>query len=69
MAVPVMSQDIHWSQFNDNQLFQNPVMLAILIELSIYRVQRSMEKCPVPFSTTAISVDGKFKKFGIGVIF
>lgn len=24
MATPVMSQDIHWSQFNDNQLFQNP---------------------------------------------
>ena len=69
MAAPVMSQDIHWSQFNDNQLFQNPGHAGHFDGdyrfIGNYRDQ--WRSVTVPFSTTAISVDGKFKKFGIGV--
>lgn len=65
----VMSQDIHWSQFNDNQLFQNPGHAGHFDGdyrfIGNYRDQ--WRSVTVPFSTMAISVDGKFKNFGVGV--
>ena len=63
------AQDIHWSQFNDNQLFQNPGHAGHfdgdLRFIGNYRDQ--WRSVTVPFSTTAISIDGKFKKIGWGV--
>tara|TARA_Y100001978_G_scaffold203358_1_gene228593 strand:- start:4356 stop:5351 length:996 start_codon:yes stop_codon:yes gene_type:complete len=63
------AQDIHWSQFNDNQLFQNPGHAGHFDGdfrfIGNYRDQ--WRSVTVPFSTTAVSVDGKFKNFGWGV--
>ena len=42
-------------------------MQAILMEIIDFEITEINGNCCVPFSTTAISVDGKFKKFGIGV--
>lgn len=63
------AQDIHWSQFNDNQLFQNPGHAGHFDGdfrfIGNYRDQ--WRSVTVPFSTTAVSVDGKFKNFGWGI--
>ena len=62
-------QDIHWSQFNDNQLYQNPAHAGHFDGdvrfIANYRDQ--WRSVTVPFSTTAISVDTKYKKFGLGL--
>jgi type IX secretion system PorP/SprF family membrane protein len=62
-------QDIHWSQFNDNQLFQNPAHSGHFDGdyrfIGNYRDQ--WRSVTVPFSTTAISVDSKFKNIGFGI--
>lgn len=62
-------QDIHWSQFNDNQLYQNPAHAGHFDGdvrfIGNYRDQ--WRSVTVPFSTTAISVDTKFKKIGLGL--
>jgi type IX secretion system PorP/SprF family membrane protein len=67
----VGAQDIHWSQFSDNPLFQNPGQAGNFkgdIRLvGNYRDQ--WRAVTVPFQTTSVSVDGrldKFKKIGIG---
>jgi len=64
------NQDIHWSQFNDNQLFQNPAnagnFYGDLRIIGNYRDQwRSVS---VPFSTFSMSVDKQTKKLGYGIM-
>lgn len=64
-----IAQDIHWSQYNDNQLFQNPAHAGHFDGdyrfIGNYRDQ--WRSVTVPFSTMAISVDSKFKNIGFGL--
>ena len=62
-------QDIHWSQFNENQLFQNPGNAGHFVGdyrfIGNYRDQwRSVS---VPFTTFAVSADAHLKKLGLGL--
>ncbi len=67
------SQDIHWSQFNDNPIFQNPANSGYFNGdyrfVGNYRDQwRSVS---VPFSTFSLSADTKYKKnnnIGLGLL-
>lgn len=68
------SQDIHWSQFNDNPVFQNPGNVGHfngdLRFVGNYRDQ--WRSVTVPFSTISFSVDGNLynnKKVGYGLLF
>lgn len=63
-------QDIHWSQFNDNQLFQNPGQAGHFDGdyrfIANYRDQ--WRSVTVPFSTYSMSADAKFKNYGVGLL-
>jgi len=65
------SQDIHWSQFNDNQLFQNPANTGHFNGdyrfIANYRDQ--WRSVTVPFSTISGSVDARWKSLGYGLLF
>lgn len=63
------AQDIHWSQFNDNPIFQNPGnsghFNGDLRFVGNYRDQ--WRSVTVPFSTLSFSVDGKpYNKRSLG---
>ena len=64
-----IAQDIHWSQYNDNQLFQNPANAGHFEGdyrfIGNYRDQ--WRSVTVPFNTMAISVDSKYKNIGFGI--
>jgi type IX secretion system PorP/SprF family membrane protein len=72
-AFQSMAQDIHWSQYNDNPIFQNPgnsgKFKGDYRFYGNYRDQwRSVTK---PFSTISFSADTRFSaypKFGLGLI-
>jgi type IX secretion system PorP/SprF family membrane protein len=63
-------QDVHWSQFNDNQLFQNPGQAGHFDGdyrfIANYRDQ--WRSVTVPFSTFSMSADTKFKDYGVGLL-
>jgi len=63
-------QDVHWSQFNDNQLFQNPGQAGHFDGdyrfIANYRDQ--WRSVTVPFSTFSLSADAKFKDYGVGLL-
>ncbi len=63
------SQDIHWSQFNDNQLFQNPGHAGHFDGdfRFIGNFRDQWRSVTVPFNTLALSADAKFKNVGIGI--
>ena len=65
-----IGQDIHWSQFNDNQLYQNPAHTGHFDGdyrfIGNYRDQ--WRSVTVPFSTFSTSVDARFKKWGFGIL-
>ena len=72
--VDVKAQDIHWSQFNDNQIFQNPGNAGNFKGdyriISNYRNQ--WKSVTTPFRTLSFSGDTHFeknKKIGLGVLF
>lgn len=69
VANSIISQDIHWSQFNDNQLFQNPAHAGHFD--GDYRFvgnfRDQWRSVTVPFSTFSMSADAKFKNIGIGI--
>lgn len=62
-------QDIHWSQFNDNQLFQNPGNAGHFDGdyrfIGNYRDQ--WRSVTVPFSTFSLSADAHIKNLGLGL--
>ena len=65
-------QDIHWSQFNDNQIFQNPANSGNFNgDYRFIANRRSQWKSVTePFTTTNISVDKKFNNnSGFGILF
>lgn len=63
-------QDIHWSQFNDNQLFQNPGHAGHFDGdyrfIGNYRDQ--WRSVTVPFSTFSMSADAKYGNNGVGLL-
>ncbi len=68
------AQDIHWSQFNQNPIFQNPAnagdFKGDVRFVGNYRDQ--WRSVTVPFSTLALSVDSKLytkKNIGYGISF
>jgi type IX secretion system PorP/SprF family membrane protein len=66
---PVLAQDIHWTQFNNNPIFLNPAGAGNFNEdlrlTANYRTQwRSVS---IPFQTTAIAADTKYKQFGLAL--
>jgi type IX secretion system PorP/SprF family membrane protein len=70
----VKGQDIHWSQFNDNQLFQNPGQAGHF--KGDYRFignfRSQWKAVTVPFSTLSLSADSKLPsmpKLGYGILF
>ena len=73
LTIQVNAQDIHWSQFNDNQIFQNPGNAGDFKGdyriIANYRDQwRSVS---VPFQTISFSGDTHYKKnnkVGIGAL-
>jgi type IX secretion system PorP/SprF family membrane protein len=67
VASPVFAQDIHWTQFNNNPIFLNPANAGNFKEdlrlTANYRTQwRSVS---IPFQTTAIAADTKWKQWGV----
>jgi len=70
----VLAQDIHWSQFNDNQIFQNPGNTGNFDgDYRIIANYRSQWKSvTVPFNTLSFSGDTRFEKnqkIGLGMLF
>lgn len=70
----VKAQDIHWSQFNDNPLFQNPGNAGNFNGdyrfVANYRDQ--WRSVTVPYTTLSLSADGKLdkhKNLGYGILF
>lgn len=65
-----MGQDIHWTQFNDNPIFQNPGNAGAFKEdmrvIANYRNQ--WQRVTVPFSTGSFSFDSKYKNWGFGFL-
>lgn len=73
-AHSTQAQDIHWSQFNDNPIFQNPANSGRFV--GTYRFYANYRdqwrSVTVPFSTLSISADTKIQKvknLGLGVLF
>lgn len=67
-------QDIHWSQFNDNPIFQNPANSGRFV--GDYRFHGNYRdqwrSVSVPFTTLSFSADTRFSKFpnlGLGLLF
>ena len=64
------TQDIHWTQFNDNQLFQNPANAGNFNgDLRfIGNFKDQWRSVTVPFSTFSFSIDKNIKKVGFGLL-
>lgn len=69
-----VGQDIHWSQFNDNPIFQNPAnaghFKGDIRFVGNYRDQ--WRSVTVPFQTLALSADSKvfkYRNIGYGISF
>lgn len=70
----VNAQDIHWSQFNDNQIFQNPGNAGHFN--GDYRIianyRQQWKSVTVPFTTLSFSGDTRLEKnknIGLGALF
>jgi type IX secretion system PorP/SprF family membrane protein len=73
LSVSALGQDIHWSQFNDNPIFQNPgntgQFNGDIRFIGNYRDQ--WRSVTVPFSTISVTVDSKVgakKNLGVGLM-
>lgn len=73
-AIRSLGQDVHWSQFNDNQLYQNPGHAGHFNGdyrfISNYRNQ--WRSVTVPFSTFSFSADTRLRSLpnlGVGLSF
>lgn len=70
----VQAQDIHWSQFNDNQIFQNPGNAGHFN--GDYRIianyRQQWKSVTIPFTTLSFSGDTRLEKnknIGLGALF
>jgi type IX secretion system PorP/SprF family membrane protein len=73
LSAIALSQDIHWSQFNDNPIYQNPANTGQFNGdtrfIGNYRDQ--WRSVTVPFNTVSLSVDTKpnfNKNLGLGLL-
>lgn len=66
----ILGQDIHWSQFNDNQLFQNPGQAGHFDGdfrfIGNYRDQ--WRSVTIPYNTFSMSADARFNRWGVGLL-
>jgi type IX secretion system PorP/SprF family membrane protein len=66
----LVGQDIHWSQFNDNQLFQNPGQTGHFDGdfrfIGNYRDQ--WRSVTIPYNTFSMSADARFNRWGVGLL-
>jgi type IX secretion system PorP/SprF family membrane protein len=74
LAHLVRAQDIHWSQFNDNPVFQNPGNAGNFDGdvRFVGNFRDQWRAVSVPYQTLSVSVDGKpynFRSLGIGGVF
>ncbi len=74
LSLVTEAQDIHWSQFNDNQIFQNPGNTGNFNgDYRIIANYRSQWKSvTIPFNTVSFSGDTRYEKnqnLGIGILF
>jgi len=74
LTYSVNAQDIHWSQFNDNPIFQNPANAGNFNGdyrfVANYRDQ--WRSVTVPYTTLSLSADSKLEKhknLGYGILF
>lgn len=70
----VRAQDIHWSQFNDNPIFQNPGNAGNFNGdvRFVGNFRDQWRSVSVPYQTLNLSVDGKpynFRSLGVGGLF
>lgn len=69
LGAPLFAQDIHWTQFNNNPIFQNPAGAGNFKEdlrlTANYRTQ--WRSVTIPFQTTALAADTKWKQWGFGL--
>ena len=72
ISIPCMlqAQDIHWSQFNDNPIFQNPANTGEFFGDTrfIGNFRDQWRSVSVPFQTFSVSVDRKAKYFNYGIL-
>jgi type IX secretion system PorP/SprF family membrane protein len=69
-AFQAFSQDIHWSQFNDNPVFQNPSNTGDFHGDTrfIGNFRDQWRSVSVPFQTLSLCVDSKAKHFNYGFL-
>ena len=69
-ALVGLCQDIHWSQFNDNQLFQNPGNTGHFDGdyRFIGNFRDQWRSVTIPYNTFSISADTKIKNWGFGLM-
>ena len=69
LGAQLRAQDIHWTQFNNNPIFQNPAGVGNFKEdlrlTANYRTQ--WRSVTIPFQTSALAADTKWKKWGFGL--
>jgi type IX secretion system PorP/SprF family membrane protein len=68
--VSTYGQDIHWSQFNDNPLFQNPASAGQFNgdQRFIANYRDQWRSVTVPFSSLSLSTDTRLEKIpGLGI--
>lgn len=65
------TQDVHWSQYNENQLYQNPAHAGNFDGdyRFIGNYKNQWASVTVPFSTFSTSVDLRKKNIGLGILF
>jgi type IX secretion system PorP/SprF family membrane protein len=65
-----IGQDIHWSQFNDNQLFQNPGNAGHFDGdyRFIGNFRDQWRSVTIPYNTFSMSADARFNKWGVGIL-
>lgn len=66
----IYGQDIHWSQFNDNQLFQNPGNSGHFDGdfRFIGNFRDQWRSVTIPYNTFSISADAKINRWGFGIL-
>ncbi|MEI8193324.1 MAG: type IX secretion system membrane protein PorP/SprF [Flavobacteriia bacterium] len=66
----LFGQDIHWSQFNDNPIFQNPANTGDFIGDTrfIGNFRDQWRSVTLPYQTFSFSIDRKTKSFNYGIL-
>lgn len=70
LCLQTTAQDIHWSQFNDNPIFQNPANTGEFTGDTrfIGNFRDQWRSVSVPFQTLSVCVDRKTRLFNYGIL-